>query len=1102
MNLLESDFSRGWVPSADSINAPPNSLLRADNMVLDEIGALTLRRGSTRVLAISGGGDARSIFTARINGGRYRCVQVGDKVYVNGVEFPALQFDNATSDVRYASWLGWIFMAQGLTKRKFASSTSIERWGISKPPFAPSMSTIPPDSATLASCSNTESPLFVADEGTLAFTEGQNGVANSAIELTLDAATFRGSAVKTFAGSEDFSVYDGGQEGSDDDLFEFYVYTDNPTLVELIEVMVDVNESADTPFQEDYFFYQWGSEQAVDVALDSDQYLADRFDVEGWERKDALLRREPRQPSVSRLRNDSPTTSPGWTKLSIPRGKMQRVGSSPDRGWNTVHAVKVVAKYSATGVVRFDNIRLIGGTQRGYNGSYAARYVLIANNGNYVGRSGPSPVSESIEAHANGLKVHLPDHAISNQVNEIWVYIMGGGLDRYYRAAVVKPPSLPQVVNITKSERDILIENETLEIDNDIPPDNIIGLEGPHYGRVAALTSEGLLYFSRLNNPDSFMYGTAIRVSDKNDTVYWMKRGPDGLVIGTSKDIVLITGDGQEFPDGTMNFRREFLGVGEPPVSDAVCQEGSLLFYMSSEGPRILDGRSTQPVPRQDIDLLLRGYPRHNVQALVKDGRIRMGILDGVFTMLAIERNVSADNDRTNIIWQYNFTQQRWYRHVYPYTFRSLYREPDGRLVAGTTNGEVIQLYDYDHDTDNEQRISCVIWTPHLGDPQFRKDSFDYQIHADMDQDVMSIAFHVDDSATATKTIQAAASPGATVFLADVKDLPPWRIIQQRITGLFYRLRIYRSALAYRPRPPFAAVRDTGYVDTKVPDLCWLRYVKLRALGKGNINVDVYMDGQLKNSSVIRVAADVVTMYRVKMPRAIFGKQPRVQFSLTSFTPDPVPYVPHSPAPLESMSRRIGLEEFSPTGPQGSIKARDRARFSIGEFGMEPFKSLSPTANVHAAEAWPLATVHDAQIVQTEEIGEMVFNISLSHPLITQSAMLSYATRDYSALAGVHYTAVSGIVEIQPGAMEAEIRVPILGKYNGEGLQFYLDISADLNCTCNSPAVGTITSSSVPTASPANLYDRSFELYTAELIFRPTGKFTNKPSLFLDMSTQ
>jgi hypothetical protein len=43
------DFSLGWLPSADAIKAPKNSLLRMDNCVLDEIGAVALRQGSQKI---------------------------------------------------------------------------------------------------------------------------------------------------------------------------------------------------------------------------------------------------------------------------------------------------------------------------------------------------------------------------------------------------------------------------------------------------------------------------------------------------------------------------------------------------------------------------------------------------------------------------------------------------------------------------------------------------------------------------------------------------------------------------------------------------------------------------------------------------------------------------------------------------------------------------------------------------------------------------------------------------------------------------------------------------------------------------------------------
>jgi hypothetical protein len=59
--ISSKDFSKGWIPSDDAANASKNGLLRMDNLVLDEVGILSLRKGIALINTLTddsgGGGD-------------------------------------------------------------------------------------------------------------------------------------------------------------------------------------------------------------------------------------------------------------------------------------------------------------------------------------------------------------------------------------------------------------------------------------------------------------------------------------------------------------------------------------------------------------------------------------------------------------------------------------------------------------------------------------------------------------------------------------------------------------------------------------------------------------------------------------------------------------------------------------------------------------------------------------------------------------------------------------------------------------------------------------------------------------------------------------
>src|SRR5512147_2058641 len=87
MPSISNLFRRGglkWHPDADATTAPDDALLRADNLVPDATGSLTLRRGS-EVVYSSLGTEVHSLYTAElIDGSTYRVAGVDDSIVVNG----------------------------------------------------------------------------------------------------------------------------------------------------------------------------------------------------------------------------------------------------------------------------------------------------------------------------------------------------------------------------------------------------------------------------------------------------------------------------------------------------------------------------------------------------------------------------------------------------------------------------------------------------------------------------------------------------------------------------------------------------------------------------------------------------------------------------------------------------------------------------------------------------------------------------------------------------------------------------------------------------------------------------------------------------------
>ncbi len=806
MGLLErQSFAQGWVPDADAVNGPANGLLRMDNCVLDELGIVSLRAGSA---TINGSPladlDVHSLFTTVLSGTRQRMVGAGSSVYANGSSIVSGM--TGSGDVAFGSHLGQILFARGSSTKKY-DGASVRHWGISNGGAAPTIGSTTTDGKVMATCDSGEAPPFVIneDDGTgLTYATGQDGTANGAIIINPDTDTGRGTLTKTFAASTDFTAYDAGGVGTDNDLLQFYVYVTAPEQLLSVKIMVDVNSGSTNAFQDDYYQWEFATDDAASISPTSHAPIPPKLETqfEGGSilraRLDDNLTDVVNNP-VFTLRTDKPIVNAGWSKLAVRRGDMQRVGSTFGKDWKTVKAVRLVVQTIAATPIQFDSIKFVANP---LSGRYKWCYVLAYNSGAYVGKSAPSPLSAEFQIQAGGAVVTIPA-ASRDGANELWLFRFGGVMDGFYRVAVATSPSAGSftINDAALSDIDVMTINVKLEADNATPPDNIIGIAGPYFDRVFCLTSSGYLYPSRRLNPDSFSTGQAIRVTGADETPLWIRRGFGGLYIGTSKDIYTLEGDGSEQPDGSVNFIKREQNVDHPPINDAVVASGSLLIYFAEDGWRAMTGSGSQSLTGM-TSLFYRGQTRHGRGPVnTMTGRFRAAISKGQLVTMFPENTETTSTAR--VARQAPAHDAGWYYHVYPQAFRTIYREPDGTLLAGDTAGYVWQLDT--GTTDGGTKIPIVIWTKIDDDNQAfkRKDPWDLRARLDTGGDTVTIAIHQDGSSSPAGTVPATLT-GESIATGSLEGYAACQQIQLRMTGTLAMFRLYSFAVAYRDHPLLA----------------------------------------------------------------------------------------------------------------------------------------------------------------------------------------------------------------------------------------------------------------------------------------------------------
>lgn len=967
-NIFAKTTSWAWTPDADQIGAPEGSLLRSDNLVPDELGAVSLRRGSGP-LYTNLGTRVHSLRTAVIGasagnpGTKFQFAGVDNSLTFNGTNF-GVTFDGM-GDIAMGDDTFQMFAARGTTKKKF-DGTTLNQWGIAAPTLAPTLTAEPTIFTTIASFAQGESPAFVINEGTAVNVSGYNLVANAATQLS-PAATGRASMSKVFASDQDFFNI-AGSTGADTDLFDMYVYIQEPSKVDTVTIMFGLGTGADA-YQTDYYYFDFklpgsptfdtvslkdsGSAAATAYASATSKITTQTINpkditkiITASEAKAVLQSLGRFTGPRSRERKDISEASPAWTHFSVTRGQFSRIGSSTGRNWTTIRAFKVVYKAvpGSNEVAAFQSAIMVGGGARSLTGTYSCAYRFARDTGNYIELSPISPLSTPLLLGQQGLRVTIPGAAIQGadpQVNQIWIYLYGGFLPTYYRVAVTgtnvsfssmridefaktahgtidasdrtrlvnqglsipgfNPPTSDLALDVLKSEIDAILENETLEPSAIGPPDNIIAIAGPYLGRMYVLTKDGWVYPSTPDSPSNFSTFWALDLRRWGQPL-WMVRTSSGIAVGMTKDIVMISGTGDVLsPDQTaVDLFPQAIGVGNPPVDNGVFTDQNSIFYRGSDDLMTLTGVTVTPASLGKVSLLWRGQSRHGVNPVnATTGRFRIAVSFHIVFAIIPE---GSSTDGSTVIWRYApgpaaaqgpFAQAayggQWSRTIYPVTFLSINRDPDGTVIAGTNNGQIWQLEmgatSVNQDNNTNIPINVLSAFSDGGDPLSRKDPFDLQLHAESDGSAGTINIFLDGAFSPALTVPFS-FVGANIFRINLEKagLPSFIRAQLQITGSFGIFRLRGFGLSYRARPQMVMAVDTGYLLPDEPkEMVWLREVEIDAFSPVDLQVVPYLDDVASTPLPVKVTApNRRSVYRISFKKGLKARRPRLLVRTTN----------------------------------------------------------------------------------------------------------------------------------------------------------------------------------------------------------------------------
>lgn len=760
------DFSQGWIPSNDALNGRKDGLLRMDNLTLDELGAVTVTKGTSKVNAVQFAGSVHTIYSRTLDATKWRYVGLSDSTVL--ADSGAGTFGTtivtgggAAASVRtaFGSAYGYNLICSGSGRKKH-DGTNNYNLGIQPPATAVTVTT-----ATVSLNATTPYASWTAEE--LAGGTFVNGA--DYLQIDTNATSFRASAYLTYTSVLNTMDFGSGNYGRATDLVRFNIRIGDTSYLKRVrlEFLLQAPTSPGTTEDvTDYYWMEWIQEEET-----------------------------PFRQGINE-----------WSTLSALRKEFTREGTNSTRDWDDVYAVRMIIIGTAQMTCVWNDIFFVGSGIGSLNGDDLEWcQVNVHNNGAYLAKSskGPNPNYKIQLLSSYGVITCItPADA---HVNEVWVFRRGGGLETWYRVKVLTS-SFATPFNDTVSNESALLTNIKLNeflvsMQDATISNDIYYLETNHNLRTLYMNPREILV-SDLQNPDAIDSRFTIKLSGSvGELNLWMLKTENSkLLVGTTNDIYELSGSFAELPDGVPDIYVRALGIKQPPVKDCVCVLSNDVFYIAEDGVRVVAGQTTSNI-NGNIDLLWRGFTRHGHLPVLVTPQNRLDSFLCVSKNRILFQTTLSDTSRRLFV----FDTLRKYWYVYYINPAALFSEDDGVLLGGFADGGdfFLRILETGTQLDGTTDQSITLLTPifDADQPLNRKDSFTLKLKIDTGGNNATLVIFKDDGATSCALGTVAASSLTEKFVDISSAVGITKNFQLQITGSFKTFKLTEIALEFESRP-------------------------------------------------------------------------------------------------------------------------------------------------------------------------------------------------------------------------------------------------------------------------------------------------------------
>lgn len=897
--LTRKNWPLGWTPCDNEINGRVEGLLRADNLTQDENGIWRLIRGTKKVS--SGplydvgipGSYTNTIYSRYLNGKKLRYVSYSGKVLRNysnviGGYNTLIDFDSVVlsgaGDPTYSCFgtgFGHNFIISGPEKKK-DNGLNKDNLGVIHHSFNLGIAAPTPPGLVLENSYTVDVSGKDSGKFTLWDTAPVEGVAASYVKsgdyvlIVADPTTFRAIAQR---GLDTALTLDANTltrvaetiKGHDSDIFKYNIrVSDTSKFIKVrVEYLLEAPTTAGlTEDITNYYWKEWIFEQSGSLTdtsgigfdpLDSDR-IPKKVTPEELDRLRNLIERG-RAFSETGYKQTFRQGIDVWSTLSCERKDFTREGSDQSKDWGIVKGIRVIFTGLAQLTYVFNDLTFEGGPLTGH---FTYKQVNVYKNDNYKEFGIPSDDSGEVTVINAGVQVDCTIPPANDQVNEIWLYRRSEFTGGFYRVAIITTVTAGTHFHDTISDAELLQINEQLPAYATALPDYIYDMVCDYFNRNLYMTAKEVIS-SYKDNPGLYDSRFLLNISgDQAEVNLFMKKvSNSSILIGTTKDIYELTGDGSEveISEGVLilNYQLRALGIECPPVCNASCVHDGALIYLSHDGWHSLQG-SSNIVISQDLSLLYLKEARHGINEVL------MPIANSSVVMCVVAKNkfwACVDHVTDGrALHVYNFKTKTWeYRHfgTYGQNPLAIFVEEDGTILYSTPSAGDKYLREYDVGTlfDESSFIDFTLRTVYddNGQPRNRKDLYTLRIGLDTGNTNITITVRaIDDNSTVYSKTYTELGNGYTVLNKVINDYisTPIKKIQVEISGTVSLFKLYEFFIDYDARPEqlnFLILKpeDFGVSGRKrIPDLSLI----IDTLGL-NVNFTPTIDGVSKITSII-----------------------------------------------------------------------------------------------------------------------------------------------------------------------------------------------------------------------------------------------------------